>query len=128
MSKAYQRKSDFKSLCHHGLIHIILEHEWAKYHISWERFLSKIQLTDDKHLRNYSIDCEKKPLPTELKEDDRDVLVEPENNLEQPESREQLSPDFPELGKRKIDIDIVNFASKINARVSSRMTRNQSKK
>jgi len=55
MSKAYQRTSSPRSLFHHGLICIILKHQLVKYHISWNKFLSKIQLSDETHLRNYSL-------------------------------------------------------------------------
>lgn len=79
MSKAYQKKLDVSSLFHHGLIQIILEHELIKYHISWDRFLSKIQLTDEKHLRNYSLDHEKKPSLSDLKNVDREVSDEPDS-------------------------------------------------
>ena len=126
MSRAYQRTSNVQSLFHHGLIYMILEHELVKYHISWERFLSKIQLDDDKHLRNYSNDGKKNSLSSDLKDSHKDESVEPQNNMEISENREQSSPDLHESDK--IDIDVVNFANKRNARVSSRITRNQSKK
>lgn len=121
MSKAYQRTSNPQSLFHHGLICIILKHELVKYHISWERFLSKIQLDDDKHIRNYS-------LPSEMKNSYRDVSLEPRDNLEPPKNGEKSSLDSHDLDEGKIDIDIVNFANKQNARLSSRITRNQKRK
>ena len=93
--------------------------------MSWAKFLSKIHLTDEKHLRNYYLDYDKKPSPIDLKDDDREVSDKPENKLEEPESREQLCSDLP---KGKIDIDIVNFSNKQKARVTLRMTRNRSKK
>jgi len=88
-----------KSLFHNGLIHILLKHELVKYHISWERFLSKIQLSDNKHLKNYSNDHEKRSFDS--KKSDRDVSVGPKN-------KKQLNPDLPELDQSKIDIDFAN--------------------
>ena len=123
MSKTYQRKSDLKFIFHHGLIHMLLQHELLKYHISWDRFLSKIQLDDNKHLRNYSIDHEKDPLPSDSKTNDRNPSDQPQNSIELPENREQSGPDFPD--QSKIDVSFVN---KENARLSSRLTRNQTRK
>ena len=111
MSRAYQKASNPQSLFHHGLICIILKHELVKYHISWDRFLSKIQLSDDRHMRSYSLPCDLK-------------------NDEQP----QVSDKMPE-NKKQFDLDLhdqsnieISFADKRNARLISRLARNQARK
>ncbi len=119
MSKTYQKKLDLKSIFHHGLIHILLQHELVKYHMSWDRFLSKIQLDDGKNLRNYAIDQEKDMLPSDSKENNEKLSDQPANILQQLSDRKQSSHEIPE--QSKIDI---SFGSKRQARLCSRMTIN----
>ena len=102
---------------------MLLLHELIKYHISWEWFLSKIQLDDGKNLRFYSINKEKDILPSDSKENDGNLSDQPPNSFQQQSDRRQSSLDIPV--QRKIDI---SFANKRHAKLSSRMTRNQAKK
>lgn len=120
MAKTYQNELDHKLIFHHGLIFILLLHELIKYHISWERFLSKIQLDDATHVRCDSMQIDSDPLPSkEVSEDTSD---------QSPSHRQQLS-DEP---KSSHDIPMkeeadVNFTNKRQARLASRLTRNQAK-
>ncbi len=81
MAKTYKRKPDPKSIFHHGLIHILLQHDLIKYHISWERLLSRIPLDDGKNLRNYAINHEKDMVPSNSKDNDQNLLDQPANSL-----------------------------------------------
>lgn len=129
MSKAYQKKLDYTSLFHHGLIQIILEYELIKYHISWERFLSKIQLSDQKNLRNYyanNLSSEDKNSPHDPKVND-EVKPEKLKKISQPAIAKTVITYLPNSSDGKIDINIVNFANKRNVRLSFRMARNQKK-
>ena len=121
MAKTYQNESDHKLIFHHGLIFILLLHELVKYHVSWEKFLSKIQLDDATHVRCDSMQIDSDPLPS--KEDS-------ENTSDQSPSCMQQHSDEPKSGHdilMKDEMD-VNFTGKRQARLASRLTRNQVKK
>jgi len=121
MSKTYQIELDHKLIFHHRLIFILLLHELVKYHISWERFLSKIQLDDATHVRCDSIQIESDHLPS--KEDSEDTSDQSPSYIQQQSDEPKSSHDIPM--KDKTD---VNFTSKRQARLASRLTRNQAKK
>jgi len=120
MAKSYQTELDHKLIFHHGLIFILLLHELIKYHVSWERFLSKIQLDDATHVRCDSIQIESDHLPS--KDDSEDTSDQSPSHMQQLSDEPKSSHDIPM--EHKTDI---NFTNKRQARLASRLTRNQAK-
>lgn len=97
MSRTYQKTSSPRSLFHHGLICIVLKHQLVKHRISWDKFLSKIQLSDDTHIRNYTLPCDLK------------VDEQPQVSDRMPETKKQIH-----LDQSNVE---VNFADKRTARL-----------
>jgi len=105
MSKAYQRTSSPRSLFHHGLICIVLKYQLAKHHLSWNKFLSKIQLTDETHIRNYSLPCdlrvnEQPQVSDQLPESKRTARLI--SRLARNQVKKQSTPELVELDKEEI--------------------------
>jgi len=121
MAKTYQNELDHKLIFHHGLIFMLLLHELIKHHISWEKFLSKIQLDDATHVRCDSMQIDSDPLPS--KEDTENSPDRSSGFMQQHSDEPKSSHDI--LMKDETD---VNFTSKRQARLASRLTRNQVKK
>jgi len=121
MAKSYQNELDHKLIFHHGLIFILLLHELVKYHISWERFLSKIQLDDATHVRCDSMQIDSDPLPSKVVSEN--TSGQSPTSMQQQNDEPKSDHDIP----MKDEFD-VNFTSKRQARLVSRLTRNQVKK
>jgi len=105
MSKAYQKTSSPRSLFHHGLICIVLKHQLVKYHMSWNKFLSKIQLSDEAHISNYSLPCDvqdsKRPqVSGKLIECKRTARLI--SRLTRNQVKKQLTPELVELDKEEV--------------------------
>jgi len=105
MSRAYQRTSSPRSLFHHGLICILLKHQLVKHHISWNKFLSKIQLSDETHIRNYSLPCdlqvnEQPQVSDQLPESKRTARLI--SRLARNQVKKQSTPELVELDKEEI--------------------------
>jgi len=105
MSKAYQRTSSPRSLFHHGLICILLKHQLVKHHISWNKFLSKIQLSDETHIRSYSLPCdlqvnEQPQVSGQLTASKRTARLI--SRLARNQIKKQFTPELVELDKEEI--------------------------